>query len=231
MSLVCPKGHASDDADYCSECGLRMTPPATVARACEAAVAEACEAAVSACPACTTPRTPGARYCEVCRFDFATSAPSLPPVGGIEPPATAPAPVAPPAQSSVSAPAEPFPGRNLWAVVAPDRALMAGGDPGLAFPEAEPSRSFPLDLDENLVGRRNGRAGVHPEIAVNDPSVSARHLKICRRGDGTLYLVDVNSSNGTRLNDRQVEPGVETALRPGDSLVIGAWTRIVIEAR
>ena len=101
----------------------------------------------------------------------------------------------------------------------------------LTFPEGEPQRSYPLDLDENLVGRRSARTNVHPEIPVGDPSVSSRHLKICRRKDGSLYLVDVGSSNGTKLNGVTVEPGVETSLKAGDQIVIGAWTKIAIEAR
>ena len=46
--------------------------------------------------------------------------------------------------------------------------------------------------------------------------LSARHCCLVRDGDG-LVVRDLGSTNGTRINDRQVEHG---RLRPGDSLAI-----------
>ncbi len=226
MRYDCPRGHASEDADYCSECGLRL-------EAAGSAPVPANPAGMGdMCPTCATPRVAGARYCEVCRHDFIAAGrgePAAPSTPAVEAPGPAPAHTVP-AGHAAAPEATAFPGRNLWAIVTPDRSLMTAED-DIPFPQDEPVRSYPLDLDENLVGRRNARAGVHPEIAVNDPSVSARHLKICRRPEGALYLVDVGSSNGTRLNGAPVDPGVETALRPGDRVTLGLWTRLVVEAR
>jgi len=234
MTYLCPKGHVSTDSDYCSECGLRINAAPTSA-ASTLPPTSAPAAAGGICPVCATPRTPGARFCEVCRYDFVTGKPADP-NGDVEPVAP-PVPVAsPPAPAPVlpdppPAAASPFAVGNAWAIVTADKSLMGADAASLAFPEGEPRRSYPLDLDENLVGRRNARGNVHPEIPINDPSVSSRHLKICRRKDGALYLVDVGSSNGTRVNGAAVEAGVETPLNPGDQIVIGAWTKIVIETR
>jgi hypothetical protein len=235
MTYLCPKGHVSTDADYCSECGLRIN----AAPASSSTDAAPMAAAGGVCPVCGTPRTPGARFCEVCRYDFVAGK-AADPGGDLEPPApptvvSAPPVLAPPPPMAPDPPppaaASPFAVGNAWAVVTADKSLMGPDTADLVFPEGEPRRSYPLDLDENLVGRRSARGNVHPEIPVNDPSVSSRHLKICRQKDGALYLVDVGSSNGTRLNGAAVEVGVETSLKPGDQIAIGAWTRIVIETR
>src|SRR5262245_45683370 len=66
-SYTCPKGHQSTDPDYCSECGA-LIGPSTVAGATPSGSSPALGLAV--CPDCGTPRTPGARFCEVCRHDF-----------------------------------------------------------------------------------------------------------------------------------------------------------------
>ncbi len=264
---VCPRGHLSDDPDFCSECGLRIAavPAAGAGQSAAFAASGAASAALSStlspappapaagcqpCPDCGTPRVPGARFCEMCRHDFsggtaASSPASKPPAAPMTPPAAAPAPVAPPpapprpaaaappvpAPAPVSLPA-PLPAfgaegaaGNMWVVVGRDPARVE------ADAAPEPERAYPLDLAENLIGRRNGRRDVHPEIPVADPSVSARHLKICRRADGSLYGVDVGSSNGTLLNGAPLSEGVEAPLRAGDSLALGAWTVLRLEAR
>ena len=243
MTYLCPKGHNSTDSDYCSECGIKMGAQTTPAKNTTPAAHPAPPAAGNICPVCATPQTPGARFCEVCRYDFVTrktaddSAAADSPHAPV---ATAPSALAPPPAAALPEPgpaappsvaASPLAVGNVWAIVTADRSVIDPADAGLVFPEAEPKRSYPLDLDENLVGRRSARTNVHPEIPVNDPSVSSRHLKICRRKDGALYLVDVGSSNGTKLNGAAIEAGVETPLKPDDQIVIGAWTRIVIEAR
>ncbi len=210
---VCPRGHLSDDPDFCSECGLRIAAPAS---------ATPPAAAAQLCPDCGTPRVAGARFCEVCRHDFSVAHPLDPSPAVPPPPAVASEPPAAPAPPAFAAEAA---SGNMWVVVGRDPARLDAG----AAPE--PDRAYPLDLAENLVGRRNGRRDVHPEIPVADPSVSARHLKICRRADGALYGVDVGSSNGTLLNGAPLSEGVEAPLKAGDSLALGAWTLLRLEAR
>ncbi len=234
MTYLCPKGHQSSEADYCSECGVRIGAPAVAPPPTPNAPIAA--AASIVCPACGATQTPGARFCEVCRYDFVAAQPSdtlgdSQPANPTDVPAAVAQAVQDPVAPQVAVAPKTFAG-NLWAVLVADRTLISADDQGLAFPENEPERSFPLDLDEMLVGRRNARPGVHPEIPVNDPSVSARHLKICRRrDDGGLTVVDIGSSNGSILNGARVDSGVEVALNAGDQILIGAWTRITIEAR
>ena len=223
MTVPCPKGHQSTDADYCSECGLRLGAASTVAADTPLASSPPAGASSGTCPVCDTPRVAGARFCEVCRHDFA---PAVAPASDASPEG-APKTVLPPPDATVASRAPPG-GivRNPWALVRADPTRMTEADRG-----APSQRAFPLDLDENLVGRRNGRAGLHPEIPIDDPSVSARHLKICRRPGGALYAVDLGSTNGSTINGIALDAGVETSLAPGDEIVIGQWTTIEIEAR
>jgi pSer/pThr/pTyr-binding forkhead associated (FHA) protein len=116
-------------------------------------------------------------------------------------------------------------------VVAADPALDVDPDPAQPCPTNEPERLFPLDLAENLVGRRDDRRDIHPEVAIRDPGVSRRHAMLYREPDGTLAVLDLNSSNGTQLNGTAVEAGVKTPLNDGDELVIGRWTRLTVRAR
>jgi hypothetical protein len=58
-----------------------------------------------------------------------------------------------------------------------------------------------------------------PECAVvlNDPNVSRRHAQLRREGD-SVVLVDLGSTNGTKVNGVQVR---ERRLMPGDTITVG----------
>ena len=64
---------------------------------------------------------------------------------------------------------------------------------------------------------RLGRSGRNT-IVLNDSYVSSEHAVISYR-DGSWWLADSNSTNGTLLNDRRVNG--ETTLSPGDVIGIG----------
>jgi pSer/pThr/pTyr-binding forkhead associated (FHA) protein len=116
-------------------------------------------------------------------------------------------------------------------VVAVDAALDTEPDPATPCPVGEPERAFPLDLAENLIGRRDDRRDIKPEIPVNDPGASRRHAKLLRQADGTVALHDLASVNGTRVNGEEVPAGTRRTLRPGDVVTLGRWTRLTLRAR
>lgn len=246
MELRCPKGHVSTDADYCSECGTRMEGAPSAISPSTAIPAETLAAAAGGapCPVCSTPRVVGARFCEVCRYDFdiATTPPTGTAVAAPQvaaPPVVAPqvaATPAPPVSSVAPAtsPAALAPERvpQRWdAVVAVDPSLYKNPDPAQPCPVQEPERIFPLDLDENLVGRRSDRKDIHPEIMITDPGISRRHLSFRRRGAGDFAALELGSTNGTALNATPLDPGIPMPLKDGDQLTLGCWTRITIKAR
>jgi len=77
-----------------------------------------------------------------------------------------------------------------------------------------------------IIGRRSGDTTPDVDLA-GDEAVSARHAQISLRDD-CYWLRDLDSQYGTRHNGRLVPPGTEVALRAGDSLEIGNFSRIQV---
>ena len=212
---TCRDGHLSDEPDYCSVCGVAMgqAGPPPLPRASHAGGAKVC-------PECAEPRTDlAARFCEVCRFDFisgkAGSAPAV---------TQAPAPgmTSPPVVAS----------QGLWeAVVTIEPALDKDPDPASPCPVGQPEQAFPVDMAEMLIGRRDDRRDIHPEVPLRDPGASRRHAKLLRNADGSVTLLDLASANGTWVNGAELAPGTRRALAEGDAVTLGRWTRIVLRSR
>jgi hypothetical protein len=80
---------------------------------------------------------------------------------------------------------------------------------------------FSLDQGRSILGRSHD-----VDIRVDAPDVSRRHLRITRDGK-TIRIVDLDSTNGTRVNGEAV---TSATLRNGDELLVGAQAlRLVIE--
>lgn len=76
-----------------------------------------------------------------------------------------------------------------------------------------PPVEYELDMSRVRLGREAGN-----DIVIALPQVSAAHLVLHREADGGYRLVDLDSTNGTRVNGRSV---TEVALRDGDEILIG----------
>ena len=212
MDILCPKGHVSTEADYCSECGAKITgtaPPELPG----AAPGISAPPAGDVCPDCGTRRaTATATFCEVCRFNFVTGA-------SWAAASAAPAPISLPTAAG-------------WDVlVAVDPSLYLEPEPDVPCPVNEPERRFPLDLAESLIGRRSESRGIFPEVPLADPGVSHRHAKIFKGLDSKIALLDVGSTNGTRINGLEIAAGAETPLADGDQITLGCWTRLTLRKR
>ncbi|MBH24003.1 MAG: hypothetical protein CMH57_06055 [Myxococcales bacterium] len=73
---------------------------------------------------------------------------------------------------------------------------------------------FVFERTEITIGR-----SASCDVQLPFPTVSSRHLTLLR--EGTTYLVaDIGSTNGTRLNDRLLEPNHFAPLHLGDRLVL-----------
>ena len=74
----------------------------------------------------------------------------------------------------------------------------------------------PLLPGEHLVGR-----GMEADVVVDDPTLSRSHVRLLVGADG-VQLIDLESTNGTRIDDKEVEPGSPVPLEPGTSLEVGS---------
>ncbi len=116
-------------------------------------------------------------------------------------------------------------------------------------PLADPRETGPLDADlgspwlielriqgtpitvrmnvenEIVIGRSDVSAAVYPDLDLTpyggvEKGVSRRHAAIHAEAD-RLLIVDLNSTNGTRVNGYRLNPGMPYRLRHGDDIEIG----------
>jgi hypothetical protein len=87
-------------------------------------------------------------------------------------------------------------------------------------------RKILLSADrEILVGRLDAARGIFPELDMTadgglEQGVSRRHARIYTR-EGTCFVEDLDSVNGTFLNDERITPYLPYAFRDGDLLMFG----------
>lgn len=84
-------------------------------------------------------------------------------------------------------------------------------------------KMFKLDRAEMVIGR-----SPDADILLEDEGVSRRHAKVVVRSDGSVQLVDLNSTNGTYNNGARVDV---QALQDGDRLQIGSATILKFSCR
>jgi hypothetical protein len=122
---------------------------------------------------------------------------------------------------------------DAWKEIEDDTRLLVSGDATLslrdvkrmttstprlrAIPPEGDAQFFVLEAPSYLIGRAADAA-----IRFTDTGVSARHAQITRDGDGYV-LEDLNSRNGTFVNDTAVE---RWRLRDGDEIRMG---RVVMQ--
>ena len=244
---ICPNQHDSQAVDFCTVCGIEMSPADSSARSSSSTSASSAEE----CPTCHAKRASGdGDFCEVCGYNFKTGICGMPfvsepvpsPVEASEPlpsvPTPAPAPVEAVPDSTPTAPS----GKGTSPQTASENTqrwqLVATIDLSITnVPEAEGpadlgERIFPLDLADQLIGRRSTRRGIFPEISLDtDDGISHRHARILRQSDGGFSVLDLGSSNGTRLNGQELKPNLLTPIIPGDRICVGRWTCLTLQAR
>lgn len=222
---TCPQGHTSADEEFCDVCGREIGGgPATAAPEAPVAAEPGLPAAGETCKACGAALA--GRFCEACGHDSLAALPV--PAEAVEP--------APPV------PADRMPEATTWtATVTADRAyydsVMAVDGPdaaGITFPQYCPDRHFPLAGKQVSIGRQSRSRGIQPDIDLigppEDPGVSHLHAVLVAQADGTWSIVDLDSANGTVLNDElnPLRPNTPRPLVEGDRVYIGAWTRITL---
>jgi pSer/pThr/pTyr-binding forkhead associated (FHA) protein len=82
---------------------------------------------------------------------------------------------------------------------------------------------------ELLLGRQDVKTRVFPDVNLDDGASSRRHLSIWKEiADGFFYAQDLESSNGTYLNDLEMPAGDPIQLKNGDVIKIGTRYNIKV---
>jgi len=74
-------------------------------------------------------------------------------------------------------------------------------------------RRYVLDGPVAVIGRSR-----ECDCVLSDPNVSRRHAELRRGSTGDWQIVDLGSTNGVKINDRQVD---RSRLSPGDEVTLG----------
>ncbi len=241
MSIYqCPKGHESTESDFCSECGAKIygAPELEIASPSLSIAPPTVVPTVEYCPDCTAPHEIGSgNFCEICGYNFTTG------VHGEVPPAIATLTSGVETAKQATFNSAETPTHNFSSSAPPNGTevdiiswqVIVTVDPSLrdeSSPEPPTIAAIAIQLNQesNLIGRRNERRGIYPEIALDfDDAVSHRHAVLNRRPDGSFMLRDIGSTNGTKLNGVELKPLFDVPLEAGDEITLGHWTRIALE--
>jgi hypothetical protein len=90
-----------------------------------------------------------------------------------------------------------------------------------------------LDLvwDRNLLGRLSEADNIKPEVDLSgfdNSGVSRRHAQVTRT-EGQVYLEDLDSANGTFLNEVRLQPGLQHPLKHQDEVRLGSLRMVYLQ--
>lgn len=70
-----------------------------------------------------------------------------------------------------------------------------------------------------------GRHKKFCDVLIKHPSISNQHAAIIHGKSGNMYLIDLDSMHGTKLNDKKLSPEKREVLQNNDTICFGASTR------
>lgn len=222
----CPKGHISTEADYCSECGAKIQGIVEVKLKIPEITVQQIGNTVINCPDCNAPHdNDSGNFCEICGYNFLTGAHgelapiNLTPINNVT-------------AEEIKKTTENIISNPVYSSL----ELLITIDPALREPDSPPAPTdrspitLRLDKENNLIGRTSELKGIHPEIALDfDDAVSRRHALIIKQTNGIFVLRDIDSANGTKLNNVELQPMLDVPIKNGDEITLGHWTRIVVK--
>ncbi len=160
---------------------------------------------MSRCPECGEPHMDGALFCVECGAYLL-----------IEEDSDMTVEVATPEVVGAEASTRPLDYRLGFGIKA-DRIVFAIPSSG---------RRLEVDLGQTIaIGRVDTRQGIWPEVDLTldegaEKGVSRKHALV-RSSDEGVVLVDLGSTNGTRVNDRRLPPERPHLLKDGDTVRFG----------
>jgi hypothetical protein len=223
--MNCPNGHLSTSDDYCSVCGVKLTAdPEPVG------VGGSDKGQSTICPKCQTAQLDSAaQFCENCGHKLDEAVPKeAAPIAAIQAQSSA----APdPSHESALTPSDCTTGDPPVAAWRVECRVFKDPAPDQTTPRAvyESSTEIILKNQVTQIGRSSQKRNLRPEIACDwDDAVSHRHAQIELDPDGSAFLVDVGSTNGTMLNGQLISANTPVKLKDGDRISIGGKTALVV---
>ncbi len=227
--IRCPRCNTElpDGVSFCDACGAPVRAQMPSAAPVYQPVPGGTAPGQTACPVCGTPAIAGEAYCDNCGASLLSGPdaayPAMPAPFAAPAPAPAPAPAhspvvtAPPTSLPPLAPPVPMPAPGV-------PAPTTGRPPRLVVVSSQAELPLPA-RDDIILGREDAQSNSYPDVDLNphgalEQGVSRRHARITHRG-GQYYLEDLNSVNGTLLNQRRIPANTPMPLRPGDHLMLG----------
>jgi hypothetical protein len=235
--MKCKNNHESTAADFCSVCGIEMAgggePNGDAAPGAQDH---------EICPVCGSVKIDN--FCGDCGYNFITKTGGIVAPPPIQPTVvTAPTTILPTNPASTEAPAQEADagapgsvdttGAETPPPIAPAEKLEVylTIDTTVEGALQSPPRIFPLESGDYSIGRTSERRKIKPSIAADgDDGVSHKHALIRQHGD-SFAIMDLGSSNGTKLNGVEIIPNTVHTLNKDDVIVIGRWTVLTIHSR
>jgi FHA domain/von Willebrand factor type A domain len=124
----------------------------------------------------------------------------------VAPPAPAPVAEPPPVQPEPP-PAAPSVWKDPFATLPETRLVVTRGPPGL-----EPF--YRVHKSSFTIGARSGEM----DLAVDLPQLSGHHVTVQLFKMGNVFVKDENSTNGTFVDGRRLNPGERVQVKPGQSI-------------
>jgi hypothetical protein len=176
---------------------------------------------------------------ELAALGVATPAPVVAEPVAPSPPAAPIEPIAPPSAMPPVAPAAPSPftappaSDTAVTVTEPPEELQPAAvtvlapptGPRLVFDGGMGEIPVPVDKVEITIGREDPISGIHPEIDLTpfggeSGGVSRQHARLINRA-GQWSIIDLGSTNYTRVDGVRIEPGAPHPLKDGARLQFG----------
>jgi hypothetical protein len=125
--------------------------------------------------------------------------------------------VKPPARQGEE-PSQGDPGHTMVYAAPPKQSRRERRQPASRLVETKAivsleDRRYVLDGPVAVLGRSK-----ECDCVLRDPNVSRRHAELRRTGNGDWQIVDLDSTNGVKVNGRRVD---SSRLSPGDDVVLG----------
>ena len=140
----------------------------------------------------------------------------------------------PQAAEPIAAPAPVNLDKTLLYGEAADAPGMVMAEPQ-AVPVAQPrlvvrfgpfTANYSVNADDLVIGRPDPKTGTVPDVSLEyEDAVSRRHARVYSDG-GQVFLEDLGSTNGTKLNNNAIAPHQPIPLKAGDKIQVGERTEI-----